>query len=108
MTKSKTPEEAATKLCPLARTFGAKELKAFCRGDECMAWVWEPAAADDPRFVAAIQREMASLAQDEATETGKAVPNSGKYHARAAQNVMRNPEGYGCPQHERGWCGLAR
>lgn len=101
----RTPEEAATLKCPLARTFDTGK-RPTCDGPDCILWRWQPASAGDPRFVAAVIREQASLAQDEAKLTGQPVAKTQKYHKEAVKNVMANPEGCGCPPHEKGWCGL--
>ncbi|WP_170759936.1 hypothetical protein [Ruegeria lacuscaerulensis] len=89
------------KLCPLARTFGVKDLQAKCMGEECALYRTLPPSASEPSFKAAIQREMACLAQ----EDGKGKPAK-NFHNKAVNNVMKSPEKYGVKQERRGYCGL--
>tara|TARA_R100001086_G_C11787453_1_gene245318 strand:+ start:86 stop:379 length:294 start_codon:yes stop_codon:yes gene_type:complete len=89
------------KLCPLARTFGAKDLKATCRGGACALYRELPPSALEPSFQAAVKREMAVLAQEEGK--GKA---SIAYHKKAVANVTKSPERYGVSMERRGFCGL--
>lgn len=97
-----TPDQARQTPCPFARTF-AQKVGPNCDADACIMWRWVPLMPDDPRFMSAINREMACLAQDD----GKGKPSAG-YHKQAVANVMRNPEGYGVPaKREVGYCGLA-
>jgi hypothetical protein len=107
MSRCHTPEEAKKNLtCPLARTF-SKKVGPNCMGGNCAAWRWLPLDAKDPRFTGAISREMACLAQDEATETGKKAKPAQNYHKQAVANVRKDPEAYDVPsQPEKGWCGL--
>ena len=87
-----TPEEAGTKLCPLARTFGSATADPHCRGDECMAWRWAPLLAGTPEHRTAIRK----LAE----ETGEKPP-----YPKAARAVAEDPEAHGITAN-RGYCGV--
>lgn len=102
-----TPEDASKKwLCPVSRTFGAKDLKQRCRGDDCALWRWKPRLASDPGYMAAILREAHVMANEwnEANKDQK--PRSHMvFEKKAIAAVTRNPEGYGV-HREEGYCGL--
>lgn len=89
------------KLCPLARVFGAEPLQKTCRGSECALYRERPPSASEPSFVAAVQREMAALAQEE----GKG-RDAKLFHKKAVSNVHKAPERYGVNMERRGYCGL--
>ncbi|WP_120636058.1 hypothetical protein [Ruegeria sp. EL01] len=101
------PKEAReTFACPLARTFD-KKAGPNCDADKCIMWRWLPLPASDPRFLGAIKREEAMLAQEKAKETGDKAKPQHLYHKKAVANVMNDPEAYGVPaKPELGWCGL--
>lgn len=94
-----TEEEAAEKMCPIARTF-ADGKSATCDGSECILWRWKPVHASDPLFMSAVKREMAMLAQDDGA--GRPMVS---YHKPAVANVAADPVGHGVVQ-TRGFCGL--
>lgn len=89
------------KLCPLARTFGIKDLKAKCMGPDCAVYRELPPSASEPSYVAAIQREMACLAQEE----GKG-RDAKCFQKKATANVSSDPEAYGVKMERTGYCGL--
>lgn len=92
---ARTPEDAATLLCPLARTFAGKEAVACCRGPSCALWRWKPLSANDPRFTAALK----TIAQ----EIGGG-PHRGK---EATAILMADRAKYGVPtEPELGFCGM--
>lgn len=86
-----TPEEAGTKLCPLARTFGTTPADAHCRGDDCMAWRWAPLLAGTPEW----RKALRALAE----ATGEKPP-----YAKAALAIAEDPEAHGI-QTNLGYCG---
>lgn len=59
----KTPEEAATLLCPYARTFADKVAVAGCRGPECALWRWEPITTTHPLWKDAVKTKAAELGE---------------------------------------------
>ncbi|MFV1593311.1 hypothetical protein VWZ88_12690 [Phaeobacter sp. JH20_36] len=101
-----TPEQAGKLACPLARVHGDGDQRK-CRAEKCIIWRWLPHSASDPRFLSAIKREEAVLAQDKAAETGQKAKPQHLYHKKAVANVMRDPEAYGVEvEHQHGYCGL--
>lgn len=86
-----TPEEAAEKLCPWARTFAVKEAQAECRGPSCMAWRWEAVTTAHPLWKDAVQKKGAEL--------GEKVP-----YAKASAWVAENKETLGLVP-TKGYCG---
>lgn len=106
MTGFLTPAQAReTMPCPLARTFSEK-VGPNCDAGKCLIWRWLPLDASDDRFVSAIKREIACLAQDHEKAGGKKRQSS-SFHKEAVANVMSDPKAYGVPDApERGWCGL--
>ena len=88
----RTPEQAAEALCPLSRTFGAKDAVKGCRGPECMPWRWQEIMAGHPRWKAAVHTE--------AEKTGEKAP-----FAKAARVVADNPKAHGLVP-EKGFCGI--
>lgn len=95
----RTPKEAATYNCPIARTF-APDKSSTCDGPDCILWRWKEIRTGNPILVSAIQREMACLAQDE----GKG-REAKHFQKQATANVSADPEGHGVVP-TRGYCGL--
>lgn len=90
----RTPEDAATVLCPFARVFAANPAVSGCRGPACMLWQWERITADHPAFRGAVSARM--------KEIGKGVLG----HKEAVAFVMENRDALGIPENTgRGWCG---
>ncbi|MBT9385509.1 hypothetical protein KM176_16665 [Pseudooceanicola sp. CBS1P-1] len=102
MMTSLHPEDAAKQWrCPLAKTFGAAKVTGFCAGDACAVWRWMPMSANDPRFVSAVQREIASLQEANPKATKVAL------HKQAVARVMADPNAFTFPNEtDRGYCGL--
>jgi len=92
---ARTPEDAATLLCPLARTFAAKEAVMGCRGPSCALWRWKPLMASDPRFAAALKTITAEL-------------GGGSNRLKEATAIlMADRAKYGVPtEPEVGFCGM--
>lgn len=100
----RTAKEAATFSCPIARVSGEDPVDPQCRGDKCMFWRWVPIAADDPRVLSAITREIAIL-RGEAGNEKKAEPTLRK---EAIARVSKDPKAFTFPtDRDKGWCGLA-
>lgn len=100
---SLTPADAQkTLLCPLARTFGAKTATAHCRGEACACWRWIPMTSRDPRFLSAVQREIALMKE----ERPNAKPEL--FHKEAVKKVQQDPDAYTFPdpEQDRGYCGV--
>jgi hypothetical protein len=91
----RTPEDAASLLCPVARTFASKEAKPGCQGPACAAWRWSPILAADPRITAAIKTIIAEL-------------GGGKLRSQEAWAIlMKDRAKYGVPiKPEAGYCGM--
>lgn len=90
---ARTPEEASTVLCPLARTFAIPGQSAdpYCIGPRCAVWRWIPMTASDPRFVAAVRQ-----AQE-----------AGIHNRQAPGHVLADKAAYGLPTGpEKGVCGM--
>lgn len=101
-------KDADQKLCPHARAFGLppEKLQAGCRGPDCAMWRWLPMMADDPRFMSAVQREIAALMASRKGEKKPTDPNV--YHKTAVERVTKDPYAYTFPDPEkdRGYCGM--
>jgi hypothetical protein len=96
------PTDAATRLCPLSRTFAATPAILGCRGPDCMFWRWEPISAADPRVTQAIQDRINALHAD------KPNVSKGLLHKEAVAWVMENRRALGIPtEPEKGFCGAA-
>ena len=94
MTQFTTQEDAqAALLCPLARTFGSKDLQATCRGAGCAAWRWRPLMASDAGYKEAVAKAQAMKAE--------------RGTLTAAEYVNANRADFGLPEEPFvGWCGL--
>jgi len=93
--------DAGTMLCPLAKTFGKADT-GKCRGPACACWRWMPMSARDPRYVSAVQREVALLKVDRPTS------NAAVLHKEAVKKVQQDPNAYTFPDEkkDRGYCGV--
>jgi hypothetical protein len=93
---ARTPEDAATLLCPLSRTFAPKEAVTGCRGPGCAWWRWQPIHPSDPRVSKAIAEIKAGL-------------GGGQNRSKEALEIlMADRLKYGVPvDPEVGYCGGA-
>ncbi|MGC0225179.1 hypothetical protein [Pseudooceanicola nitratireducens] len=100
------PSDAKKNLCPVSRVFGVEPV-AGCRGPECAAWRWLPLMSNDPRFVSAVQREIAALMASR-KDGGKDAKDPNIYHKTAVERVTKDPYAYTFPDPEkdRGYCGF--
>lgn len=90
-----TPSDAATLLCPLARTFAASPAVKGCQGPSCALWRWAPLSSD--LLTPFVQARIAN--QKERGEP------SG--HKEAVAWVMENREALGIPtKPTHGFCGM--
>ena len=88
---ARTPEQGATVLCPLARTFQSGPSNPHCRGPACAVWRWQPLPAG------LLTPHIAARMADQ----------GGKDHKAAAAWVMDNREVLGIPlKPTHGFCGL--
>lgn len=86
-----TPTDAKSKQCPLARTFGAKEVDPKCRADDCVLWRWHPLQMDAAHRQA-IQTRMSDTSESQ---------------QKATKHVLENPGQFGLPTSPtHGYCGL--
>lgn len=88
----RTPEESATTLCPLARTFAEATAVATCRGPACAVWRWERVTVDHPLWRGAVKAKAEAL--------GEKPP-----YAKAAAWVAENKVQLGLVPG-RGFCGV--
>ena len=97
-----TPEQAPSRLCPLARAFGGAQAQTGCRGPDCMFWRWQPISAADPRVTQAIQDAMEKLL------VAKPTVQKALLHKEAVAEIMEHPHAYSIPtEPEKGFCGAA-
>ncbi|MBR9823064.1 MAG: hypothetical protein GYB51_18945 [Rhodobacteraceae bacterium] len=96
------PDEAGKQWkCPLDRTFGSAKASNYCQGAACAVWRWMPMAANDPRFMSAVQREIAALQAEEPTKSKDGL------HKKAVARVAADPAAFTFPNEtDRGYCGL--
>lgn len=86
-----TPEQAATLLCPFARSFAVQPV-ASCRGPACACWRWEQITTAHPLWKDAVRAK--------AEELGEKAP-----FPKAAAWVAENKTALGMVP-TRGQCGI--
>ena len=87
----RTPEEAASLLCPFARCFAAPKAETGCKGPACMLWRWERITTTHPLWLPAVRTVAAQI--------GDTSP-----YAKASKIVAADLEAHGMiPTH--GYCG---
>ena len=98
----RTTEEAIGFTCPIARISGDDPVIAQCQAQDCILWRWRPMSAMDPRYMGAVQRELAILQG----ENPKAVVAN--MHKEAVRRVKADPQAYTFPDFsvDMGYCGL--